>query len=128
MNYLTTHQVLFLHARLIDELGGCHGVLDVALLEAAVCRPRAPAEGQDLCPDLFSKAAALMRALLLDPPFPDGSEMTAIASAALFLLQNHRQLVATNHHLQRFTQRVARQEIGLEEIATWFRTNSKPLG
>ena len=127
MNYPTTHQLLFLHGRLIDETGGSHGLRDLALLESALNRPRATAEGKDLYPDLFSKAAALMQSLVLDHPFLDGNERTGIASASLFLLQNHRQLVTSSRELERFTLEVAHREIGMEEIAAWFRQNSKPL-
>ncbi len=81
MKCLTTHQVLFLHGRLIDTTGGSHGLRDLAFLESAVNRPRATAVGKDLYPALFSKAAALMQSLVLN-----GNKMTAIASAALFLL------------------------------------------
>jgi len=62
MNYLTVEQVLFLHARLIEETGGGHGARDIALLESAVTRPQATFDGWDLYPDLFSKAAALQAA------------------------------------------------------------------
>ena len=55
MNYLTAEQVLFLHARLIEETGGSHGVRDVALLESAVARPQAMFDGVDPYPDLFCK-------------------------------------------------------------------------
>ena len=35
MNYLTTAQVLFIHARLIAETGGAPGIRDLGLLESA---------------------------------------------------------------------------------------------
>ena len=127
MNYLTIHQVLFLHGRLIDETGGSHGLRDLALLESAVNRPRATAKGEDLYPDLFSKAAALVQSLVVNHPFLDGNKRTAITSAALFLLQNDQQLVASNRELEQSTLKVARREIGMQDIAAWFRQNSNPL-
>lgn len=62
MNYLTPEQLLFIHARLIAETGGEHGVLDLGLLQSAVARPHASFDGQDLYPELFQKAAALLEA------------------------------------------------------------------
>ena len=44
MNYLTPDQILFLHARLIEETGGSHGLRDLGLLEPAAARPRAIAQ------------------------------------------------------------------------------------
>ncbi len=32
--YLTVEQVLFIHARLIAETGGQHGILDIGLLQS----------------------------------------------------------------------------------------------
>jgi death-on-curing protein len=64
MNYLTPQQVLFLHSRLINEIGGSHGVRDIGLLESAVNRPKATYGGVDLYPDVCSKAAALMLSII----------------------------------------------------------------
>lgn len=38
MNYLTAQQDLFIHARLVSEIGGSHGLRDLGLLESAVAR------------------------------------------------------------------------------------------
>ena len=60
MNFLTPEQVLFIHSRLVNELGGSHGVRDLGLLESALARPRATFNKKELYLGLFSKAAALM--------------------------------------------------------------------
>lgn len=85
MNYLTTAQVLFIHARLVAETGGTPGIRDLGLLEAAVARPQAPFDGEDLYPDLATKAAALMASLVGNHPFVDGSKRAGITDAAIFL-------------------------------------------
>jgi prophage maintenance system killer protein len=61
--YLTAEQVLFIHARLIAETGGAHGVRDLGLLLSAVARPKATFDERELYPDLFSKTAALFESL-----------------------------------------------------------------
>lgn len=124
MNYLTAEQVLFLHARLIEETGGSHGVRDVALLESAVARPQATFDGVDLYPDLFCKAAALMDSLIRNHPFIDGNKRTGIAAAALFLRQNGRYLTATNSELEAFTLYVTESRPDVSEIAAWLETHS----
>ncbi|MFQ5343525.1 MAG: type II toxin-antitoxin system death-on-curing family toxin [Anaerolineae bacterium] len=124
MNYLTAEQILFLHARLIEETGGRHGVLNVALLESAVARPQATFEGEDLYPDIFSKAAALMDSLIRNHPFVDGNKRTGITSAALFLRQNGCCLTASNTELESFTIRVAEFGPDLSEIAAWLQGHS----
>ncbi len=126
MNYLGPEQVLFLHARLIEETGGGHGLRDLAQLESAVSRPRATFGGQDLYPDLFAKAAALMDSLIRNHPFVDGNKRTGMAAAALFLVQNGYRLTATNAEVEAFVLRVAKAEPDVAEIAGWLQAHSIP--
>ena len=119
MIYLTPEQVLFLHAQLVAETGGSHGVRDLSLLLSALGRPQASFDDQDLYPDIFTKAAALMDSLIRNHPFVDGNKRTGIAAAALFLRINGYQLTAANPDLEKTTLEVARSEHTLEEIASW---------
>jgi death-on-curing protein len=119
MNYLAVEQVLFIHARLISETGGMHGVLDLGLLLSAVARPQATFDGQDLYPDLFSKAAALLESLVGNHAFVDGNKRTAITSAGIFLRINGYRLTANNQQLEDFTLQCARGAVSLDEIAQW---------
>ena len=120
MDYLTVQQVLFIHARLIEVTGGGHGVRDLGALEAAVARPQATFDGQDLYPDVFSKAAALMQSLIGNHPFVDGNKRTAIAAAGIFMRRNGWRLTADTSELEEFTWRIARSQGELGQIAVWF--------
>lgn len=122
--YLSAQQVLFIHARLTDETGGDHLLRDVGLLASAVARPRAAFGGQELYPDLFAQAAALMQSLLLNHPFLDGNKRTGITAAALLLLRNGYRLTADNAGLERFTFAVVNGQQSLQEMAAWFRAHS----
>lgn len=123
--YLTPEQVLFIHARLIVEIGGGHGVRDTGLLKSAVARPQASFDGVDLYPDLLLKAAALMASLAQNHPFVDGNKRVAITAASMFLLKNGRFLSTTNPEVVRFTFWVVEQKPSLDKIAGWFQLNSK---
>jgi len=127
MKYLTPEQVLFIHARLIVETGGIHGVRDLAMLESAVARPQASFSGRDLYPDVFSKAAALLDSLINKHPFVDGNKRTAITAAALFLRRNDYRLTATHEELEKFTLLVAVSHPDLPTISAWFKAHSRPL-
>jgi death on curing protein len=124
MTYLTAEQLLFLHARLITETGGSHGVRDLSMLLSALGRPQSSFDDQDLYPDLFSKTAALLDSLIRNHPFVDGNKRTGIAAAALFLLLNSYQLDATNSELEKITLEVARAERNVDQIVAWFRANN----
>ena len=110
MIYLSPEQLLFLHARLVDETGGSHGVRDLNMLLSALGRPQAGYDNRDLFPDISTNAAALMDSLIRNHPFLDGKERTGIAAAAMFLRMNGYQLNATNTELEEFTSEVAKSK------------------
>ena len=125
MNYLTVEQVLFIHARLIAETGGVHGVHELGLLQSAVRRSQVTFNGQDLYPDLFSKAAALLESLVGNHAFLDGNKRTAITSAGLFLRINGYRLTASNQELETFTLQCAQRLVSLDQITQWLKDHSE---
>ncbi|MDH5506462.1 MAG: type II toxin-antitoxin system death-on-curing family toxin [Anaerolineae bacterium] len=127
MNFLTTEQVLFIHAILIKETGGQFGIRDLGLLESALARPYATFDGKDLYTDLFSKAAALLQSLILNHPFVDGNKRVGISAAGLFVEQNNYQLLASVIEIERFTLQVAKGNMAFPNIVTWFKENSSQL-
>jgi death-on-curing protein len=128
MDYLTVQQVLFLHARLIAETGGRHGVRDLGLLESAVARPQATFGGEDLYTDVFSKAAVLMQSLINNHPFVDGNKRTGIAAAGLFLRRNGWRLAATNAGLESFILHVASAQPEVASIVAWLQEQTRREG
>ena len=128
MKYLTAEQVLFIHARLIAETGGEHGVLDLGLLQSAVARPQASFDGQDLYPGLFSKAAALLESLIGNHAFVDGNKRTAITAVGLFLRLNGYRLTASNQELEDFTLHCAQHLVSLDQMILWFESQSESVG
>jgi death-on-curing protein len=125
MNYLTAEQVVFIHAFVVEETGGSHGVRDLGLLESAVARPQATFDGDDLHPDIFIKAAALLHALIQNHPFVDGNKRTGALAVILFLEFNGYELNAKNKELESFALKVAVAKISLSEIADWLRKKSE---
>ena len=122
--YLTAEQVLFIHYRLVGETGGEHGVRDLGLLKSAIARPPATFDRQELYPDIFEKAAALMESLINNHPFVDGNKRTGIACAVLFLQQNGVSFSAKNADLEKFTLRVASSKVGRSDITEWLKKHS----
>lgn len=127
MNYLTAEQILFLHARLVAETGGSHGVRDTNMLLSALGRLQASFDDRDLYPDLYHKAAALMDSLIRNHPFVDGNKRTGIASTAFLLRINRYRLVASNAELEKFTIEVVRSQHTLDEIATWLEAHARSM-
>lgn len=125
MKYLTAEQILFLHARLVAETGGSHGVRDLNLLLSAVGRPQTSFDDEDLYPDFFTKAAALMESVINNHPFVDGNKRTGIAATALFLNANGYRLQVSNTELEKFTLEVAQAQHTIEDIAAWLQTYAR---
>lgn len=123
--YLTAEQILFIHYRLVSETGGEHSLRDLGLLESAVARPRQTFDNEELYPDIFEKAAALMESLVNNHPFIDGNKRTGIACTVLFLRQNGITFSAKNSELEKFTLRVASSKIKRSEIAVWLKKHSR---
>jgi death-on-curing protein len=127
VEYLTTAEVLLLHARLIQRTGGSSGVRDMGLLESAIARPQATFGQNDLYPDLWSKAAALMHSLIRNHPFVDGNKRTALATTGIFLELNGYTLTADNEAVLGFTRQVVVGGMELAEMAAWLEAYSQPL-
>jgi death-on-curing protein len=127
MNYLSAEQILFIHARLIEETGGEHGVRDLGMLLSAVGSPQASYDEQDLYPGLFGKAAALMESVIRNHPFIDGNKRTGATAAGLLLHRNGYRLTASNADLVAITMRIAQSQASLAELKTWLSENAEPL-
>ena len=127
MDYLTAKQIMFIHSRLIMETGGSQGVHDLSALESAVGRPQSSFDDQELYPDLFTKAAALLDSLICNHPLVDGNKRAGMTAAALFLRRNGYQLETSQEDLVRTAMRVAQSQITVEEITAWLQENSKPI-
>jgi death on curing protein len=127
MIYLSAEQILFIHARLIEETGGSHGVRDLGMLLPAIRRPQASFDDQDLYSDLFSKTAALIESLIRNHPFVEGNKRTGVTAAGLFLRRNGCRLTTSNADLVAITMKIAQSQSDLEELTIWFRENSQPI-
>ena len=90
-------------------------------LESAVARPTMSFGGDDLYPDLASKAAALMNSLVMNHPFVDGNKRVGAMAAELFIDLNGSTLVATDSDLIEVAMATARGEVPAEALAIWFR-------
>ncbi len=122
MNYLDRDDLLDLHTFAIERFGGRLGVRSQDQLISAIQAPQQVMFGQELYPDLASKAAALSFRILKNRPFVDGNESTALLALLRFLEING----ATLDHLPpealaEILDRVLYSEIQSDELADWLR-------
>ena len=124
MKYLTTEDVLLLHHLSIEKSGGSHGLRDAGLLDAAVRRPQATFDGEDLYPTLFDKAGALCHSLIKNHAFVDGNKRTSLLSAMTFLELNGNVFTCSQEELVVFGLKIDNENISPEGIASWFKSHS----
>jgi death-on-curing family protein len=128
-------RVYEIHQRVLAKGGGgLEGILNAAMLHAAVARPFATFGGVELYPDDFEKAAALFHSLIKSHPFMDGTKRTAFAAAIYFLHERGYPLQRPlpQGEVIRFCVQVAEEAARqaesedvrpktISEIAAWFR-------
>lgn len=125
MHYLTAEDILVLHALVIEEFGGSHGVRDVGLLKSIVEKPRARFGGADLYTTLWTKAAAFCDALVNFHIFVDGNKRAALICTARFLSLNGYELTATNKAAEKMIIDVATKKMTADDVATWLKKHSR---
>lgn len=125
IKYISLDEVIAIHDNMVSLYGGSHGIRDLGLVESAISRPKATFGGQDLYPDIFTKAAALFHSLMFNHAFVDGNKRTTISTTARFLSLNGYQLTVTDREFVDFPLKVENNHLPLEEIAAWLKKNTE---
>jgi len=150
VRYLSVEEVKRIHEKITDLFFSHHppianhSILSQGMLESATSRPSYQFEGKDLYPDIYQKAAALLRSLVCNHPFLDGNKRTAVVCTFSFLFLNNllmnptaqppkpSSVVETDYILE-YVLKIARGQIKgdereiIQNIAQWLKDNSVPL-
>jgi len=124
IRYLSLAETLDLHRSVIERWGGASGVRDLGALEAALAQPRQGFGGQDLYPDLTSKAAVLCFSLILNHPFVDGNKRIGHAAMETFLIMNGAELRASVDEQERVIIDLAAGNLSREDFVEWARQHT----
>jgi death on curing protein len=125
VKYLSPNDVLVLHALVIEETGGVHGIRDIGLLQSACVRPCQVFGGKAVYPTIFQKVAALFESFVKYHVFIDGNKRTAVVAVGRFLFLNGYELIVSNKELEKFTLQVASSNVPLEKIVRWVKKSIK---
>ena len=112
---------LIIH-RIVEEHGAEKGY-SRSILEACLDFPFIDTHGYIPYGDIFSKAAALMYAIITFHPFTDGNKRTALLLTSLFLALNGYQFNYPPDTVKK-TIAIAKGELSIQDIAKWIRENS----
>jgi death on curing protein len=127
VRYLYPKQILYLHQEIMERSEGTGGVRDQGLLESAVYRPQASFGGEDLYPDLFSKAAALGHSVIKNHPFADGNKRTGFEAMRLMLRLNGYDIQASLNAKFNFVMAIAEGRLKEQAIADWLKRNGRRI-
>jgi death-on-curing protein len=127
MKHITLDEVIAIHDNMVSLYGGSHGIRDLGLVEPAISRPKATFGGEDLYPDIFTKAAALFHSLMFNHAFVDGNKRTTISTTARFLNLNGYELDVDMREFVDFPLRVENNNFSFEEIAKWLKKYVKKI-
>ena len=119
MRYLSLQEVLSLHSLIIAQSGGSSGLRDQGSLESAVAQPEASFGGEELYPDLASKAAALGHSLIQNHPFVDGNKRVGHGAIEVFLLLNGHEIEASIDDQEKIIIGVASGKVSRIELGAW---------
>ncbi len=117
-NFLSLDTVIVLHAALIEETGGSHGLRDVGLLKSAIARAEDKVN-YDPEATVSSVAASLSWGLIKNHAFIDGNKRIGLAVLAVFLAANGFSLICSVEEETAMVLRAAASEIMEEEWTAW---------
>jgi death-on-curing protein len=108
-----------IHDRSINVYGGSLGIRDKGLLLAALARPYATFDQQDLYPSPVEKAAAVFESIIINHPFMDGNKRTAYVLLRATLYIFGFDIIAFQEDKYKMTIAASKGEIHIEEIKSW---------
>lgn len=118
---------LFIHDRSINEFGGGRGIRDKRALLAALARPYATFDQQELYPSPIEKAAAIFESIIINHPFIDGNKRTAYILLRTTLYLFGFDIIATKIEKHSMTIAASNGDIRIEEIKSWITEKLVPI-
>mgnify|MGYP003592209837 FL=1 len=127
MRYIELEEVIYIYTEIIQRTGGEPGLNDERLLESILEKPLVTFEGEELYPDLFTKAAVLMYAIITNKPFVEGNKRTAFMCAMFLLRFNGYQIIASQESLLELVTGAGAGKYQVDQIVRWFKKNAVPV-
>lgn len=116
---ISEHEILEIHAILIEEFGGADGVRDIGLLNSALNRPYQTFDGIELYATPIDKAAAILESIVKNHPFADGNKRTGYVLARLVLMDHKLDIYADQDQKYKFVIAISTGELNFDQIKEW---------
>jgi death-on-curing protein len=121
---ITVNEAIRHHNTLIAKFGGSSGIRDIAGLEAALARPFATFDQQELYSTGIEKASAILMSLIINHPFVDGNKRIAYLLMQVILIDYNLVVEVAEDDQYAFVISASTGEILFEEIKAWLEANA----
>jgi death on curing protein len=119
---LTYDQILDIHNEVENQFPSVHkGVQKPGLLKSIAERPSQKHYNEEHFPDIYSKCASLIEAIIQWHPFFDGNKRTGLLVASYYMYRNKLMLVIPVWAV-RFSVLVADKKKNFQDIKQWVQT------
>jgi death on curing protein len=125
MRYLTLHEVLDLHRRVIAQTGGTFGIHDLGALLSALAQPEMTFGNADLYPSLIDKVSAFGYSFVMNHPFVEANERTGPAAIETLLVLNGFEFDASVDEQEKVFLQLSSGDLPRVEFTDWLRTHVK---
>ena len=112
-------KALLIHEKSIIGYGGNAGIRDEGSLLAALARPYATFDQQELYPAQVEKADAIFESVIINHPFMDGNKRTAYVLLRSTLHIYGFDIIGFEDEKYQFTIAASTGEIRFDEIKLW---------
>jgi death-on-curing protein len=126
MRYLNLEEVIYMYTEIIQRTGGQPGIKDEAALESILAKPLVTFEGEELYPDIFTKVAVLMYAMINGRPFTAANKPIALLCALFVLRANGYNVIASQDSLVELAEGTELGKYKVDHLLGWFRKNAVP--
>ena len=126
MRYITRDEIMYLHARIVDQTGGFSGIRNERALKTALDQPQQTTRRGDVHSTIIAKAAALGYAIIHQLPFVEGNKRVGHAAMEAFLLLHGKEIAAEIDDQERMVLQIAAGVLPLGQFATWLAEHTVP--
>lgn len=127
MYYPRWEEILAIHDRIVEQVGGAKGIRDINLLHSIAERPKMSMMEKEFYPDVFSKAATYLEGLTIYHVFTDGNKRSAIAVTHFFLRVNGYKLRLNTESAYKYILKIVTEKTPLDDITKWLKKHSKKI-
>ena len=127
MRYLSLEEVIYIYSEIVQRTGSQPGINDDSLLDDILAKPLVTFEGEELYPDIFTKVAVLMYAMINARPFASANKPTAVMCALFLLRANGFNIIATQDNLVELADGTENGKYKVDHLVNWFRRNAVPV-